>query len=144
MPSAGISAGDLSSAEGAIHLAALPQEQIQINTIGETDTAKVKLSFIRKLWLIIPWIVMALIANLGYESIGLAVFVLSLIALILAFLSKKQRKVSKTPEVLSLLLAAVATAVEVVNPDWILHIAFMLGILGTLLFIVIGNIKLED
>ena len=103
-----------------------------------------KLSLVRKIWLVLPWIVMALMGQLKYESIGLAVLVVSLLALILAFLSKNQKQVPKTAEGVSLLLAAVATGVELANPAWIQRIAPMLGALGMILFVVIGNIKWED
>lgn len=103
-----------------------------------------KLSLVRKIWLVLPWIVMALMGQLKYESIGLAVLVVSLLGLILAFLSKNQKQVPKTAEGVSLLLAAVATGVELANPAWIQRIAPMLGALGMILFVVIGNIKWED
>ena len=92
----------------------------------------------------LPWVVMAIMSGLMYENMGLAALLIALLGFVSSLLGRKNKGISRTPELISLLLTTMAAAIEVMNPLWIANISLPLGLLVSVLFLIIGNINWED
>lgn len=103
-----------------------------------------KISIPRRLWLIAPWAIMALMMALNYDKITWIPFVMAVVGLICYSIPKKSRGLDKTPEWLSVLMTLIALLVGFYQPNWILAIAYPLSAMGIVLFAIVSMIEWEE
>lgn len=112
------------------------KEELAENIFSEALPQKP--SIVRRLWLICPWLLMVLMALLKYENVAWIPFVVSVVGLFSAIISKKSRRQSKTPEWLSVFLALIALIVNFLHAEWMMVIAMPISIMAIVLFIIAG------
>ncbi len=113
-------------------------------TEPEHHEVKKGVSIPRRLWLLVPWIIMGLMTILKYEKVAWIPFILSVLALFGAILSKKSRRLSKTPEFLCIIMAILALIVNFVYPEWMAVIALQISIMGIVLFFIAGFVNWDN
>lgn len=114
----------------------------QVTHINEAES-EIKIeprrpSIIRRLWLLCPWIIMGLMTILKYEKIAWLPFIIAVIGLFMSLISKRSRRLSKTPEWLCIFLALIALIVNIAHPAWIIAIGLPISIMAIVLFIIAG------
>ncbi|MDO5062903.1 MAG: hypothetical protein Q4D77_06970 [Peptostreptococcaceae bacterium] len=114
----------------------------QVTQTNETES-EIKIeprrpSIIRRLWLLCPWIIMGLMTILKYEKIAWLPFIIAVIGLFMSLISKRSRRLSKTPEWLCIFLALIALIVNIAHPAWIIAIGLPISIMAIVLFIIAG------
>lgn len=99
------------------------------------------LSMMRRLRLAFPWVVMAIMAYLGYEKTTILPFILTIFGLLAAGFSKKYKSCDKTPEWLSVFLAAISWIVSLAHPKWMAAISMPISCMAIALFILVGFVN---
>ena len=121
-----------------------PTSDTESATEREQHEIKRGVSIPRRLWLLAPWIIMGLMTILQYEKVAWIPFILSVLALFGAILSKKSRRLSKTPEFLCIIMSVLALIVNFIYPEWMVAIALPISIMGIILFFIVGFVNWDN
>ena len=87
---------------------------------------------------------MAIMTILQVKSMGLAAFVTASLGFVASFFGKRNKTTSRAAEAMSVLMTMAAAAVETFNPVWLEGIGLPLGLMGMVLFVIIGNINWQE
>ncbi|MDO5096297.1 MAG: hypothetical protein Q4D65_07010 [Peptostreptococcaceae bacterium] len=142
-----ISSEGVTTTSGESYAETSAQESVtESESVTEPEHPEVKkgVSIPRRLWLLVPWIIMGLMTILKYEKVAWIPFILSVLALFGAIISKKSRRLSKTPEFLCIIMAVLALIVNFVYPEWMVAIALPISIMAILLFFIVGFVNWDN
>ncbi len=109
-----------------------------------TEEKPKKMSAARRVRLLFPWIVMAIMAALGYEKTTWLPFILATFALLITGVSKKYKNLDKTAEWLSVLMAIVALVVGIAYTKWMTAISLPIAMMAIILFVVVGFVDWDN